>query len=309
MRQIEPAKCRGKLSASMWADSRFVAEFKFDGTRYLMHISYDGARFTSRRQSVNGTGFVEKMNFPHLETVSFKDTVLDGEMVLNLFGSSYDSAQITGSSREVAIAKQKELGYIHYFAFDILFFRGEDVRSMAYYERKRILKAVVERIDNPYIHYTKSVAENKREYYDAIVKKGGEGIVLKDVYSKYGERSKWIKVKKQATWDVVIMWYQKPTEMSEKVDGTVSITRYAEKKWIGAIEFGQYVNGKLKVFGTVSGMDEATRAMISANPDKYVGKVIEIEAQERLKSGSFRHPRFLKFRPDKRKEDCVYGDE
>jgi ATP-dependent DNA ligase len=304
MRQIEPAKCRGKLKESYWDDNNnWVAEFKFDGTRYLMHITHNGSRFTSRRQSVNGTGFVEKRNFPHLETVSFEDTVLDGEMVLNLFGSSYESATITGSGREVAILKQKELGFIHYFCFDILFFRGNDIRGLDYAKRKTILDSVVKRIANPYLHYVKHYHIAKKDYYNSIVRKGGEGIVLKDIHSQYGERSKWVKIKKQETWDVFITGYLDPSQISEKVDGTFSITRYEEKGWIGSICIGQI--GLLDC-GSVSGMSEEVRASMSADPQKYIGRVIEIEAQERLPSGRFRHPRFIRFRDDKSKGECTY---
>ena len=311
LRQIEPAKCRGKLNPSMWDDdNEWVAEFKYDGTRYLMHIGPEGSRFTSRRISVNGGLYVEKRNFPHLEDITNPtEIVLDGEFILKLYGSSYDSTQITGSSRSVAIEKQKQLGYLYYMVFDILYLNGISIQHQSLEYRKKVLKSLVSDIGSPYIIYSKHYHSDKYALYEKIVKQGGEGVVLKHIHSQYGERSKWVKVKKKDTWDVVITGYLKPSESSEKVDGTISVTRYKDKGWIGAICMGMYdKDGKSVDVGSVSGMDESVRAQISCYPKDYLGKVIEVEAQERLKSGRFRHPRFIRFRPDKRKEECLYAE-
>ena len=167
---------------------------------------------------------------------------------------------------------------------------------------------MVREIANPHLIVSKCYTTKKLELYNAIVKRGGEGVVLKHIQSMYGERTKWIKVKKKETWDVIIMGYKKPSELSEKVDGSISVTRYSDKGWIGALEIGQFVGDKIKSFGTVSGMDETVRGRISCYPKDYLGKVIEIEAQERLKSGSFRHPRFVGFRTDKNPKECTYHE-
>ena len=311
LRQLEPAKCRGTLREEYWEDNnQWIAEFKFDGARYLMHIGAEGSRFTSRRKSVKDGLYVEKRNFPHLENICEpEDTVLDGEFILNLYGSSYDSTTITGSAREVALKKQEESGFLSYMVFDILFLRGIDMRSKPLQYRKTVLEKVVLELDSTSIVLSKCYTTKKNALYCTIVKKGGEGVVLKHIQSMYGERQKWVKVKKKETWDVVILGYKKPSELSEKVDGSISVTRYKNKGWIGAIEFGQYYAGKLVPYGTVSGMDETIRSQISCYPDDYVGKVIEIEAQERLKSGSFRHPRFVRFREDKEAKDCEYATD
>lgn len=39
---------------------------------------------------------------------------------------------------------------------------------------------------------------------------------------------------------------------------------------------------------------------------EFVGTVMEIGAMEQMKSGAYRHPRFVKLRPDRDAESCIY---
>lgn len=56
-----------------------------------------------------------------------------------------------------------------------------------------------------------------------------------------------------------------------------------------------------------SGFDDDTRAMFTANREKMVGTVVEVKANGLFHdSGKFRHPRFLRMRPDKSPEQCTW---
>ena len=144
---------------------------------------------------------------------------------------------------------------------------------------------------------------------ERILSEGGEGIILKDTTAIYGEPKKWVKVKKEINADVVIMGYEDAKEISTKSDGTVSVTKYHLQGWIGAIIFGQYKDGTLVEMGRTSGFDDETRMLLSEHKKKYLGKVIEIKANEREPEGAFRHPQFKQFRFDKEAKDCVYYPE
>ncbi len=306
---IQPQKCRGNLRPEMWTDPDYWAEFKFHGERFLMYIERYGNKFLSRHISVKG-GYVDKSSsLPHLsnyEYRNFKGTILDGEIILNLFGTVRDVTSILGSKPELAIQKQEERGYLKYMVFDIPYYCGNDIREYTYARRRTLLHSVLRALRNNYIIEVPYYNRAKKVYYNSIVHNGGEGIVLKYSFSKYGERRHWIKVKKSETFDVVIVGVLKPSEESTKIDGTISVTRYAEKGWIGSLLIGLKDGEDMRVVGSVSGMDEMTRARISKDPEKFIGKVIEIEAQSQLPSGKFEHPRFIRFRPDKEAEECVY---
>lgn len=95
-------------------------------------------------------------------------------------------------------------------AFDILEWNGEDFRKAPYYHRKTFLNDFLSMHDFETIKYTEHVeGAEKRRLYDQVVEQGGEGLILKQVDSKYycGIRSHdWLKIKphwKEAICDVV----------------------------------------------------------------------------------------------------------
>ena len=169
-----------------------------------------------------------------------------------------------------------------------------------------MLANIVRELNNKYITLIAQVSSDKKSYHKFLIKDGAEGTVFKRINATYGED--WAKNKVKKTYDVVIMGYKDATEDTMKVSGKMSKSKFFEKGWIGAIIFGQYVGGELKKMGRCSGMDDEVREKISADKLKYVGKVIEVEAQQRFATGSMRHPQFKKFRPDKLAKDCVYRE-
>jgi ATP-dependent DNA ligase len=88
----------------------------------------------------------------------------------------------------------------------------------------------------------------------------------------------------------------------------IPVTKYHFCGWIGAVRYGMYNNGELVELGQTSGMSEAIREELTTNGDKYIGTVIEVEGFEQLPSGAVRHPRFIRFRDDKRPTECVWEE-
>ena len=94
----------------------------------------------------------------------------------------------------------------------------------------------------------------------------------------------------------------------EHYEGKDPVTKFYAMRWIGAIIFGVWKDGKLVEVGRTSGMDEATRQLISESKEEYLGQVIEVEAQGLIdkSKGSLQHPRFVCFRNDKSSEQCTF---
>jgi len=316
--QIEPAVARGRLKEHMWDDPNYLAEEKLDGVRYLWHIHDGHSHFTSRRISVKNGLYVQKEeNFPHLVELGKRlppGTILDGEMMPpdGVVGKFYDVMSVTGSKPDWAIQLQQMHGWLRFVAFDCLYFHG-DRRQEPYHKRKDVLRQCVYLVDDVYkVDYPKNANHDKRVFLEEVWKDGGEGVILKNVNAPYGVPTAWVKVKPIVTYDVFIMGYKDAKEISVKVGGAYSPTKFAEKGWIGAVEIGKYVplnvGGGLVSVGHCSGMDEETREYISRNKEECMLKVIEVKAQEKHPSGALRDPRFVRFREDRSYQSCTMED-
>lgn len=311
--QIEPQVARGKFTELIWEDSGYLAEEKLDGERFKLHVFKDGNRFDSRCLSKKTGLFTEKTgNVPHLANFKIPEldgTVLDGEIK---FGDdSMSTSTIMGCLPEEAVERQKNAGkWVSYYIFDVIFYKGNSVRHLSYANRKML-------VDEIYVKYFRAnthfrippyTYKNKKAFCETIWKAGGEGVILKRLDAPYTDKTGWIKVKRASTYDVVVMGYVDANQMTlKKGDDKETISRLAAKGWIGALEFGQYVDGKLRKFGQCSGMPDDIRQLFSENKQSMLYAVITIEAQSRIpKTSYFRHPRFLRMRPDKLARQCVY---
>jgi len=316
LEQIAPQVARGKFVEDLWADENYLAEEKLDGERFKMHIFKESNRFDSRTISKKTDRFTEKtgnvMHLANWKVPALAGTVFDGEMKMG--NDSMSTSTVMGCLPEEAVKRQAESGiWVDYYIFDVIFYKGNDVRDLPYYVRKEIvykewhnhLKA------NKHFKLPLCAIKDKKKFCDDIFKAGGEGVILKNVRAPYTDKKGWIKVKAVATFDVVVMGYEEATpETIKKGDDKATISRLAANGWIGALVFGQYVDGKLKKFGRCSGMPDDIRADFSNNKEARLGTVITIEAQSRIpKTGYFRHPRFLMLRPDKPWFDCTYRED
>jgi len=312
---------------ALFNNDEWVAEEKLDGSRYTIHLSATINRVFSKNISKkNGLPVEKTENIPHISHTileGYDGTIIDGEVTAP--GKDFRNAlRIMGSSPEKALKVQIELGKAEFHSFDCLFYKGKDVRMETYTKRRALTEDVMKAFNSAGILQVKLtdqfVGPQKKIACEAIWARGGEGIILKYIHGTYiegepGRSSRqWVKVKGEITDDVVIMGFAPPTEWYAKpgeagADGVVhptgKHTKFHERGWIGAIEFGKYKNGTLTYIGQCSGMDEETRKEFSVHKQKYIGQVIEIKAQFRFNGGAYRHGNFVRLRPDKSPIQCV----
>jgi len=126
------------------------------------------------------------------------------------------------------------------------------------------------------------------EAYNRFIKSSdSEGVVYKD-----GNLLNWAKRKAEPTADLVIIGY---------TDGRPGKTGKMLGK-VGALVLGLHGG---QVVCNCSGMDDVVRDEITANKDAYLGRVVEVRYQYVGSGGGLRHPRFVRFRDDKRAEECT----
>lgn len=292
-----PARCTASLPSDL--DKEYlVSEVKMDGSRYVMyfnHCPYERNKkspntLLSRRPSTTDNLFVDRsLNVPHIAGINYEgleNTVLDGEIMADDFEQTNS---VMNSSPPVAISKQKEIGKVKYYVFDIMSFRGKDVRGLPLSKRRKLLEEVVKRMDNPYVQLVKQFASNHIEHFNQIVSKNGEGIIVKDLRQGYG--SGWSKFKKSYDVSCFISGYKEGNG------------KYASS--IGSIAISVFHEGKILEVGFASGFDDTLRNKIAKNPEGYLGRIVDVFAQEISKDNRLRHPTFHRLRDDVNKTDCT----
>ena len=128
---------------------------------------------------------------------SLSGTVLQGELV-HPDGSARVSG-ILNSLAPNARAVQKQRGPVHYYVWDVLKYRGRDVSSKPYAERRAICNALVQelRLTNKAYHLVEAapLGGSATDFYHHVISDPlpfGEGIVIK---SLDGVEQKWDKMK------------------------------------------------------------------------------------------------------------------
>lgn len=281
----------------------WVAEEKIDGARYLLYIGGDpygsdrDVALLSRRKNAAQKYTDRYAQVPHIAKnyPGLEGTVLDGELFLN---DCATTVSIVTSGPELAVAKQQELGKLTYYVYDVLSYCGKDVRLQPLKNRRKILEATVESINNPHIQVVPQLQGDDIEpIFHQIVSAGGEGLVVKNLNHAYG--SGWIKLKKSYDVSVVIGGFQ------------AGQGQYQDQ--VGALLLSVYDGDRLVEIGKTSGFDEALRSHITANPDQYLNTVIDVFAQELTPPsvehpcGRLRHPSFHRLRPDMLPEHATFS--
>lgn len=120
-----------------------------------------------------------------------------------------------------------------------------------------------------------------------------DGIVMKRRQGAYNNLMGWhLKVKHSVTVDYVV------TEILYTQGGT----RDGEANGVqGAL----YLDGILCDVCKIPNLPYKWRRKMNANPDAFIGRVVEARGQRAFASGALRHPAFVRWRPDKDPRSCV----
>lgn len=298
------------LGNALPAGTDWLYEVKWDGVRALCFIENGKVRMCSRR------GNAIEQQYPELhQIVNVLDAataIVDGEIVCfdengvpsfqllqNRIGAGPKSAPMLAQSQPAS-----------FFAFDLLYLNGYDLRRTPLIERKQLLSSILQ--PNSTFRFSEHFTGKGEELLQAVREKGLEGIVAKQAYSLYdSKRSRdWVKVKVLNQQDFVICGW---------IEG--------EREYFGALALAYYDDGKLVYAGNVgSGFtQESLKAVYqkmeplvtSKSPltvvPKDVGKVTWVKAElvcnVRYTSWTddvrLRAPVFLGLRSDHSPKDCV----
>jgi bifunctional non-homologous end joining protein LigD len=299
-----------QLSDKPFSNPDWLFEIKWDGERSLAFIQ-DGELELRARSGRNITS-----EYPELKQVvkqfNARKAVLDGEIVvLDEEGrSNFMRIQSRfGVSNPPLSLQQKSP--VTYYAFDLLYCDGYDLRNVALEKRKELLRELLRASTN--VRYSDHVVEKGVELMERAKERGLEGIIAKSRDSHYGGKrsADWLKFKIVHDLDVAIGGWTEPRKT---------------RAHFGALLMGLYDGKDLKYIGSVgTGFDEKlleqtmaklTKLATSKSPFDTTPKLKEVvhwvkpELVARVKYGQWttdkmlRQPVFLGFQEDRQASDC-----
>lgn len=257
----------------------FVAEAKMDGAWCALHVSEENHRFESR------TG------------LEFEGSEIEGLEGIDL-GSKLDGTILVGElevASEIATKAFRVNGYRRIWLFDVIAFRGKDLRDIVYKDRRELLHQTIFRSvpveSRNRVHLVDWATSGFVKFYDRVIAEGGEGLVVKPLNSTCrptradGKTPEMMRVKPWRTVDYVVVGAEKT---AEGISARLAL----------------WSDGKLRVVmrAPLEGLELTFEAEGKSNMD---GKIVEMRGRELGASGALRHAQFSRYRSDKSVEDCT----
>ncbi|HEV2515883.1 MAG TPA: DNA ligase D [Devosia sp.] len=238
--------------------SQWVHEIKFDGYRTIAHV-IDGKVKLITRSGIDWTkryGDLPK----EFAKLPVKQAIIDGEIVvLDERGISRFSA-LQDALSEGAGSK------LHFYAFDLLYLDGYDLRGVGLTDRKQLLSQMLggHISGRSAIQLSDHVEGDGDALYERASELGLEGIVSKRTNATYqsGRTSTWVKVKAKPVGDFVIAGY------------TVS----AAAEGLASLALAEFVDGELEYRGKCgTGFDAAMLAQLHRRLEPLRDPALKLE--------------------------------
>lgn len=191
----------------------WLFEIKWDGYRAVAFLDGGRVRLVSRNQNDLTAQFAELGSLP--KHVKAERAILDGEIVaLDDKGRPSFSLmqQRTGfqPGKHRLPGRANQAVAIIFYAFDLLYLDGVDLRRVVLEERKRLLQERI--ISGGLVQFSDHYPEKGLDLFAAAKERGLEGIVAKRRNSLYEERRsrEWLKIKITQRQECVIGGYTDP---------------------------------------------------------------------------------------------------
>jgi bifunctional non-homologous end joining protein LigD len=294
----------------------WLFEVKWDGVRAIAFVEQEEVRITSR------SGIRCERQYPELAVIHHQigaqQAVLDGEIaVLDKTGVSrfhLIQSRISNSDPN-SIAHLARSHPVVYFAFDLLYLDGYDLRGVPLSVRRELLQKVV--ASGGVLRVSEVFPGAGTHMLEAAREAGLEGIVAKHATSKYESRrsKEWLKIKIVDQQEFVIGGFTEPQ---------------GGRDHFGALILGVYDDGALRWVGNVgTGFDQKLLTSLYSRmkplitktcpfaerpkPDKGMtwvkpDLVCEVKYANWTQDDHLRAPVFLGLREDKSAKEAVRED-
>jgi len=327
---IQPAELQGARKGAMpsrvepmlatladhpFSDPNWLFEIKWDGVRALAQIENGALALRSRTGVDIAKRYPELVPLPN--ALAARKAILDGEIVA-LDAQGHSSFERLQERMHVRAPSENLVAQIRvvYFAFDLLYCDGYDLREAPLLERKQLLQRLLYTSER--FRYADHQLEHGKELFTLAEQNGLEGIVAKRAESPYvSDRSPyWVKLKITKTVDAVVGgWTEART--SALPFGSLLLGLYQGKRlrFIGHVGTG-FDGGKLKDLS--SRLKELTAPACPFNTVPETNEkpswvspalVARVKFSGWTQEHALRHPVFLALREDARPTDCQWESE
>jgi bifunctional non-homologous end joining protein LigD len=191
------------IGEAPFSDPNWLFEIKWDGVRALAWIADRALTLRSRTGQDITRRYPDLASLP--EAIAAREVILDGEIVaLDARGHSdferlQERMHVRAPSENLVIRTP-----VVYYAFDLLYYDGYDLREAPLLERKQLLQRLLHTSHR--FRYSDHQLERGQELFELARESGLEGILAKRVSSPYvSDRSpNWVKLKVTKTVDAVV---------------------------------------------------------------------------------------------------------
>ena len=175
----------------------WLHEIKFDGYRVQLRIEGNGVTIKTRK----GLDWTEKFAAIAKEARTLPDGLIDGEIV------ALDADGVPNFSTLQAAISDGKTSQLIFFAFDLLFVDGADLRALHLFARKQRLKKMLQhRSKESLVRYVEYFEAGGGAVWQSACKLALEGIISKKMNAPYssGRSDNWTKAKCRAGHEVVV---------------------------------------------------------------------------------------------------------
>src|SRR6266852_4190658 len=303
------------LADRPFSDPNWLFEIKWDGVRALARIENRDLALRSRNAIDITKRYPELASLP--DALATRQAVIDGEIVaLDAQGrSSFERLQERMHVRAPSENLVAQMPAV-YFAFDLLYCDGYDLRDAPLLERKQLLQRLLYTSER--FRYADHQLEHGKELFALAEQNELEGIVAKRADSPYvSDRSPyWVKLKSTKTVDAVVGgWTEARTPALPF--GSLLLGLYEGKKlrFIGHVGSG-FDAKKLKELSTKLKELAASACPFDTVPEtnekpSWVSPdlVARVKFSGWTQEHALRHPVFLALREDAHPTDCQWESE